>query len=293
MTALEQRPHALYRFFGKAGVLLYVGITASLPTRLSNHRGDKPWWTEVVDIKIAHYGNRVEVLAAEAAAIKAEKPVWNVKHNRGSASPPRSKRSLSAAERAYPHIQAWEFTSRSGHTRTEPLWLYWEVACDPISDDYYVDDISAADLWREWLTRYPCDEDAEIMYGTGAVAIHWFVEGPSTLEAAPFRDTSRDMAGHIRQGLTIDQAKAIEGRYGFLRHFSWPVHPETRQQVQWSRLPVIDKVWRTTDLPEPHAHKGGFIQEATGWKPSPLQPYVDVHRLAAVAGLYAPERVGV
>jgi hypothetical protein len=50
---------------------------------------------------------------------------------------------------------------------------------------------------------------------------------------------------------------------------------------------VIDKLWRV-DLPPHVATKGGFIQEATGWKPSPLQPYINLRQLAAMAEMPYP-----
>jgi len=39
-------------------------------------------------------------------------------------------------------------------------------------------------------------------------------------------------------------------------------------------LPVQDKLWRPGQ-----AGKGGFIQEATGWKPAILQPFVYLQSL--------------
>ncbi len=57
-----------------------------------------------------------------------------------------------------------------------------------------------------------------------------------------------------------------------------------RDRVQVDTLELfweLDGAPRTPD----HADKGGFIQEATGWKPSPLQPFVNVETLAAACGL--------
>ena len=41
------------------------------------------------------------------------------------------------------------------------------------------------------------------------------------------------------------------------------------ERLNWLLLPVEDKLWNAKQ-----ANKGGFIQEATGWKPSILQPFV-------------------
>jgi hypothetical protein len=78
---LQVRPHALYRFFGAGGTLLYIGITADLPTRLHDHRDDKPWWLGVTNVTLEHYPSRDAVLEAERRAIVAERPLCNNHHN--------------------------------------------------------------------------------------------------------------------------------------------------------------------------------------------------------------------
>lgn len=167
----------------------------------------------------------------------------------------------------------WTFeTVKYGTERTSPLWWVWEVYCDPISDGYTVDEITAEELWREWLRRYPRDESAEAVYGPGAFSIHWFIEGRGTFEAAPFQELSH------RPYASADD---------FLTFYTWPVDSHG-EPVQWTRLPVVDKVWRKGKLPALHSVKGGFIQESTGWKPAPLQPFVNVRQLARAARLYSP-----
>lgn len=74
--------HALYRFFGAGGTLLYIGITNSLPRRLSQHNGDKEWFHGVANVTVEHYPTRDAVLAAEKRAIIAERPLYNEVHNR-------------------------------------------------------------------------------------------------------------------------------------------------------------------------------------------------------------------
>lgn len=78
---LDPHPHTLYRFFDKYGELLYVGITMDLPSRMGNHRREKPWWADAAWIDIQHCDSRGEALDAERMAIKAEKPLYNVVHN--------------------------------------------------------------------------------------------------------------------------------------------------------------------------------------------------------------------
>lgn len=73
--------HALYRFYGSGGTLLYIGITNSIPTRLKQHHRDKEWWLGVSEIRVEHYPTREAVEEAERRAIIAEKPLYNDVHN--------------------------------------------------------------------------------------------------------------------------------------------------------------------------------------------------------------------
>lgn len=82
----DNSQHALYRFYDAAGVLLYVGITADPGVRFKQHRGDKAWWTEVVNIRIEKLPTKAAVLAAERTAIREERPLWNVTHNEAVAA---------------------------------------------------------------------------------------------------------------------------------------------------------------------------------------------------------------
>lgn len=74
-------PHALYRFYGAGGTLLYIGITNSIPVRLKRHSSEKAWWTGVTNITLEHYPDRLAVLEAERRAIIAERPLYNEVHN--------------------------------------------------------------------------------------------------------------------------------------------------------------------------------------------------------------------
>lgn len=77
----------LYRFRG-AGELLYVGQTRQAAlARLQQHLESK-WWTPLVtswDVDVQVFCSLAEVLAAEAEAIRRERPRCNDKHNRGNA----------------------------------------------------------------------------------------------------------------------------------------------------------------------------------------------------------------
>jgi hypothetical protein len=80
-TEVPQLPHALYRFYDRTDVLLYLGISINLPARLRQHRGDKDWWPNIDRIQVEYHPTRQAALDAEKAAIKAEKPVHNDVHN--------------------------------------------------------------------------------------------------------------------------------------------------------------------------------------------------------------------
>lgn len=112
--------------------------------------------------------------------------------------------------------------------------------------------VSAPEALDDWLRRY----------GHDLMPIHWTIA--ETTDAAPF------------QGLAKD----------FLSAFSWPTHHETQEPVNFNRLRVLDRHW----TPEKFS-VGGFIQEATGWKPAPLQPVFDTRRVLQAAGLAMPQFV--
>jgi hypothetical protein len=154
------------------------------------------------------------------------------------------------------------FESRFEHV--SPLVLYWELDGDPMTDDWLVDEISAAELWTKWRREYPKDRAVFDLFGPGAARIYWYVGGASTFDGAPFQD---------------HRGQRYPGS-NFLDHFTWPVSAEDGTRVRWPALPVADKLWRTG-----RADKGGFIQELTGWKPSPMQPFISIPQLEGMAGL--------
>src|SRR5690554_1450800 len=71
----------LYRFYDKDDRLLYVGITNNFGARFSHHSNLKAWWEDVARSSMEHFPNRKAALAAERAAIVAERPRFNIVHN--------------------------------------------------------------------------------------------------------------------------------------------------------------------------------------------------------------------
>lgn len=75
-TELEQVT-SLYRHFDEGGRLLYVGISLSAMNRLATHMSASDWRHQIATVKIETHPTRAAALAAEALAIKAERPIWN------------------------------------------------------------------------------------------------------------------------------------------------------------------------------------------------------------------------
>lgn len=260
MTTLDT-PQALYRFYNRDGRLLYVGITGDIGVRWRAHNKRKPWWTEVATCTVEHFATRADAEAAEITAIRTERPLYNVAHNNGG---PSAARDPFSGPEGPSGAVPWTFTSlRSGYTKTVPLWLYWEVDGDPVSDEYEPREVDAVELWSLWRRRYPSEPDSG--EPVGHKRITWYIEGPGVIESAPGQDDAR---------------WRFPNDDHFLAHFTWPVNPKTGDPVRWTALPAVDKLWRPG-----RADKGGFIQEATGWKPAPFQPYMDVDRIATLARL--------
>lgn len=72
---------ALYRVWGAAGLLLYIGISKDFGGRWKRHAKQQPWWDEMKRLAADEwFDSREEAEAAEAVAIRAEKPKYNKQH---------------------------------------------------------------------------------------------------------------------------------------------------------------------------------------------------------------------
>lgn len=137
---------------------------------------------------------------------------------------------------------------RNGTTpHPEEVWLHYELAGDPISDDYTPDEISATALFDMWADRYRrAGRDPH------NVPIYWFVGG---LWEAAMPD--------------------LDGRW--FGDYFFPLRDENGMEIPLAALPLTEKHWIKTA-----ANTGGFIHQATGWKPSPMQSTVDLDMLTAL-----------
>jgi predicted GIY-YIG superfamily endonuclease len=77
-------PTALYRVFGEADLLLYIGISKDFGARWKQHARVQPWWDERRRLTVELLDSRSAAEAAEVAAIRAEGPKYN---KRGTAQP--------------------------------------------------------------------------------------------------------------------------------------------------------------------------------------------------------------
>ncbi|MEU5976352.1 winged helix-turn-helix domain-containing protein [Streptomyces sp. NPDC047315] len=80
---------ALYRYFDAEGVLLYIGISNDPDNRARAHRYEpRPdgWPERAVRREDEWHRTRAAALAAEAEAIRAERPLYNGTHNYADAA---------------------------------------------------------------------------------------------------------------------------------------------------------------------------------------------------------------
>jgi hypothetical protein len=155
-------------------------------------------------------------------------------------------------------IPIWKVNSKTTNYQWEGVLVaYWEVSLDTISDDYTPQEIDAQTLFKKWVKL------VHLKYPNGLIPIHWFVEQPG-------RTQTEFMPFEFKHYPTLMNEN-------FLTFYNWPVNSLTGERLNWLELPVIDKFWNST-----YAEKGGFIQEATGWKPSILQPYVYLPTLTQI-----------
>ena len=138
-----------------------------------------------------------------------------------------------------------------GPPRRKRLWAFGEISITPMSNDYTPSEITAEELLRLWAIR------ASESFPSGIVPITWVVDGEGfKVEFLP--------------GTMI----LPEYRCDFLTYYTHPIRTDTRERLRWVDLPVADGYWNRN-----RASQGGFIQEATGWKPSICQPFVLIDHL--------------
>jgi hypothetical protein len=142
-------------------------------------------------------------------------------------------------------------SKRSDKEFTGKLQIYWEVDYDSFSDQYDVEEISCYDLLRLWYKR------VIVSHPSRMVPIYWYVVGDGKFEALPNQPWN--------------QCYGWDERYR-------TYESDTLMPINWGDLRIVDKYWTIGG-----SIKGGFLQSATGWKPSYLQPTVFADGLLRLA----------
>jgi len=144
-------------------------------------------------------------------------------------------------------------------TFTEDLYAVWFLDGETISGEYYPEQTDATEMFGIWASI------ANKEYSDGLVPIIWFVKSTSSPGISELLPIQHNPFGP----LMLDD---------FLTIYTGPIVADTGLPLRWTDLPVADIAWTVGQ-----ADKGGFIQEATGWKPSVLDPYVCLRVLQQAA----------
>jgi hypothetical protein len=142
-------------------------------------------------------------------------------------------------------LEKWRLASRgSNHTKVTTLWLYPELDCSACIDDIY------PASGKEQLAYY-CDyirRRYSHWWDADAVPVYWTVMGDDDgfgCEQAPFD---------------------LTGGNNVLTHYYPPVNVRTGMQINWYKLPVINK-----RFPE--------FAAALGWLPAPGQLFAPLRSI--------------
>lgn len=84
---MSDKKTALYRWFNERGDLLYVGVSASLPARIKQHRHGSSFVEESSRMTIEWHNSREDALEAERVAIITESPKHNIIFNTENKQP--------------------------------------------------------------------------------------------------------------------------------------------------------------------------------------------------------------
>lgn len=156
----KDRPTAVYRMFSLDGVLLYVGITLDLTTRLSTHRRHKAWWPEVAHIDVEMYPTRAEALAVEHELIATDQPVHNTQP--GSLTDPLVRAAVVAEDRKGP-MSAYTVGVQPADDGPDPEQDE-QVPAQPSDDEHF----SAVQDLADQLGRRPTRQAVRDLTGVGA-----------------------------------------------------------------------------------------------------------------------------
>jgi hypothetical protein len=78
---MDSTPTAVYRYYDRHGVLIYVGVTSRGTTRNFEHVSHAEWWPHVASQEVEHHADRSTALAREKELIREFRPPFNRVHN--------------------------------------------------------------------------------------------------------------------------------------------------------------------------------------------------------------------
>jgi len=84
---MNSRTFALYRWWDASGNLLYVGKSIRLLSRIEQHRRNSKFFDEAASMTIERFPDELTLGLAEVDAIRSEKPLYNILHNREASAP--------------------------------------------------------------------------------------------------------------------------------------------------------------------------------------------------------------
>lgn len=76
----DQGRTAVYRIFNTEGGLLYIGSSQDPAHRVRVHTNQRLWGDEIASYTAGWHRTRKRAYAVEAAAIRAEHPLYNIRH---------------------------------------------------------------------------------------------------------------------------------------------------------------------------------------------------------------------
>lgn len=130
MTAVAD----LYRYYDRAGALLYIGESLSSIARAVQHQSHAAWWDYVASFTREKFESKEAAQLAERDAIAKERPAFNVKHNvkhkRGAPSSAQIRKAreaaglsqTAAAELLCVTLRTWQNWEAGSHRMRPVLW---------------------------------------------------------------------------------------------------------------------------------------------------------------------------
>jgi len=101
----------LYRFFDADGQLLYIGKSVNAWSRFTAHRYRSAFYPEATSVELQRgFSTDAELTAAETAAIRREKPRYNITHGNGQRADSLKRRAVPINKREHRNgVVTYEF----------------------------------------------------------------------------------------------------------------------------------------------------------------------------------------